>query len=68
MSEPITEDFTITVEVKRANRETWLRALIDGVEAGDEETTVALVRRVLPRLAMFVIQRGALPDTGEDGG
>ena len=71
MKDLITEDFTITVEVKRADGETWVRALIDGHEPAEVETMAALVMRVLPGLIKFATKHGrhaAPPDDDCDGG
>ena len=65
---PITEDFTITVEVKRVNGETWMRALIDGHEPAEVETMAALVTRVLPGLIKFVVKHGRHVDPDDDDG
>lgn len=70
MKDLLTEDFTITVEVKRHNGEMWVRALIDGHEPADAETMAALVLRVIPGLIKFGVRHGrhdALPDDGDDG-
>lgn len=53
MKNLFTEDFTITIEVKRHNGETWVRALVDGVEAADEGTMAMLMMRALPGIQSF---------------
>jgi hypothetical protein len=68
-SVPVTEDFLITVEVKRVDGETWVRALIDGHEPIEVETMAALVSRVLPGLIHFAVKHAphSLPEEGPDG-
>jgi hypothetical protein len=49
----MTEDFHITIDVKRTEGGTFVRASIDGVEAADTDATRALVARVVLLLAAF---------------
>lgn len=42
----VSEDFYITIEVKRTADGTFIRAFLDGHEAQDDETQRALVEKV----------------------
>ena len=50
------DDWTITVEVKRHDGETWVRGLIDGAEVHDEPALRALIERVMPGLVRFCMR------------
>ena len=47
------DDFNITIECVRKDGTMWSRTLIDGVETHDEDTTRALLRRVMYGLIQF---------------
>lgn len=47
------DDFNITIECVRKDGTMWFRTLIDGVETHDEDTTRALLRRVMFGLIQF---------------
>lgn len=48
----------ITIEVKRTDDGTFVRAFIDGVESHDDETTRALVRKAMFAVSGFALKGG----------
>ena len=68
------DDFNITIECVRKDGVMWFRTLIDGVETHDEDTTRALVRRVMYGLIQFSARLSnedvdaILSDDGDDEG
>ena len=62
MSAP--DDFNITIECVRKDGTMWFRTLIDGVETHDEDTTRALLRRVMYGLIQFSARD---PNRADDG-
>lgn len=69
---PITEDFTITVEVTRRAGKMHFRACIDGVPAADESTAATLALYVLAPVVDFAEEHGdwsvVLDASDESGG
>jgi hypothetical protein len=68
------DDFNITIECVRKDGTMWFRTLIDGVETHDEDTTRALLRRVMYGLIQFSARLSnedvdaILSDDGDDEG